>query len=84
MSLKYLFFYYFMIVTPLLLLVLFAKMGSISSTFFSIGLLIYTLIYHPVISGIRLMLLGKIDKSDFFKNFIPFWNLKYAKDLFCF
>ena len=84
MNLKYPFFYYFMISTPLLILLLFSKMHLISSTFFSISLLSYALLYHPLISGLRLVLLGKIAKSDFLKNLIPFWNLKYTKDLFSF
>jgi hypothetical protein len=84
MNLRYSFFYYFMILTPLLLLILFAKKGDISSAFFTISILFYGVIYHPLISGIRLFLLNKIGKKDIPKTLIPFWNLKFAKDLYSF
>jgi len=45
-------------------------------------LLLYALIYHPTISGIRLISMGKIEKGDFWKNYIPFWNKKYFRNLF--
>lgn len=71
-----------MIITPLLLLILFLKKGDITSVFFTISLLFYGIIYHPLISGIRLFLLNKIEKSEIPKTLIPFWNLRFAKDLY--
>jgi hypothetical protein len=82
MNLKNGMFYYFMIITPLLLLVLFVKNGGISSGFFTNTILFYAIVYHPLISGVRLFQLGKISKSEILKSLIPFWNLKFAKDLF--
>jgi len=82
MKLKYGMFYYFLILTPLLLLVLFSKNGDISSTFFANAILFYAILYHPLVSGIRLFRLGIISKKDILKSLIPFWNLRYAKDLF--
>jgi hypothetical protein len=45
-------------------------------------LLIYCFIYHPIISGLRLMALGKISGSKFLYNFIPAWNTRYFRALF--
>jgi len=82
MNLKVLPFYLFLIATPLLIMVLFSKMGSVNSTEFTISLLFYSLIYHPLISGIRLYFLGVIHKKDIIKNLIPFWNFKFYPQLF--
>lgn len=45
---------------------------------------LYALVYHPTISGVRLLTLNKISKKEFWKNYIPFWNKKYFRDLFFF
>jgi hypothetical protein len=45
-------------------------------------LLAYIIVYHPLISGLRLLQTHKISKRDFWKNFIPFWNDKYWTFLF--
>ena len=79
---KNIFVYYLLIVFPIILLGLGAKTGYISATAFSGALLIYALIYHPIVSGLRLLQSGKINKSEFWKNFIPFWNDKYWTFLF--
>ncbi len=82
MNLKYLPFYLFLIATPLLIMVLFSKMGYIHPAEFTISLFTYSLIYHPIISGIRLYVLGVISKKDIIKNLIPFWNFKFYRQLF--
>jgi len=53
-----------------------------SSRLFIISILIYGLVYHPLMCGIRLIQMEKISSKDFFKNFIPFWNKKYFDTLF--
>ena len=46
-------------------------------------LVIYCAIYHPLISGLRLMSLGIIRESDLPKAFIPgYYNWKYFSILF--
>ena len=59
-----------------------AKIGLLSPSAFTIGLFFYALVYHPFISGKRLLALRTIDKFQFINNFIPFWNFKYFDILF--
>ncbi len=80
--LKSLFFFYIVLFSPFLLLIYFVKTGYINSTFFAISMLTYAIVYHPFISGLRLIQIGKIQKKNFFKNFIPFWRTKYFFSLF--
>jgi hypothetical protein len=80
--LKNIAFYYLLIVLPLAAIVIFVRMGQINSEVFFVAILIYALLYHPMISGLRLLSAGKIQRSDFMYNFIPFWNLKYFEFLF--
>jgi uncharacterized membrane protein len=82
MNLKNLGLFYLMIVVPIATLLLLLKEGQISSQFFTIGLLVYFLVYHPLISGLRLVQSGKIEQSKFWYNFIPGWNTKYFSFLF--
>jgi hypothetical protein len=82
MILKNIFIYYLLIVLPLLVLAFGIKSEWISSVTFAIGLLVYALVYHPLISGMRLIALGKIKPSMLGYNFIPFWNGKYFASLF--
>jgi len=74
--------FYVLIIVPLLTLVLLSKLNLISDQFFVIVLLLWALIYHPYVSGKRLMAIGKIKKEDFLLNFIPFWNMKFFDSLF--
>lgn len=74
--------FYLYIVFPLLTISLLLKLELINSTVFTIGILIYAIIFHPIISGIRLQQLGVTKSSDFYKNFIPLWNLQYFEALF--
>ena len=54
----------------------------LNATFFSIFILTYCVIYHPYVTGKRLLNMGVIDKRHFWKTFIPSWNWKYYPDLF--
>lgn len=74
--------YYLTIIIPLATLVLLMKGGEITSTAFTILILIYGLLYHPYISGRRLIDLAVIEKSNFYKNFIPLWNFRFFSKLF--
>jgi hypothetical protein len=80
--LKNIAYYYLLIVLPLAAIVILARMGEIGSEVFFVAMLTYALIYHPIISGLRLLSAGKIRRSEFKYNFIPFWNLKYFEFLF--
>lgn len=71
-----------MIFLPMFLLGVALKYQYLNSNVFVILLAFYCFLYHPMLSGLRLVSLKKIHKSDFWKTFIPFWNLKYLPDLF--
>ncbi len=59
-----------------------SKNQYIGSNIFTLLLAIYALIYHPIISGLRLVALGIISKQDLMKCFIPFWPQKFYKSLY--
>jgi hypothetical protein len=82
MRLTNLFFFYFILAFPLLGLIALSRPHQIDSTIFVAGLIVWGLIYHPLICGLRLLEAGKIRRTDFVFNFIPFWNLKYFHFLF--
>ena len=79
---KRLLLYYLAIIGPLLLLVILVTFYDLTPKYFMIGLLLYALIYHPLISGYRLYVSGVIERKEIWRNFIPFWNAKYFEFLF--
>jgi hypothetical protein len=82
MIFKNLFVYYLFIVLPLFALVLGVKYKLYSSNGFVIGFVFYVFVYHPLVSGLRLLHKNKIKSSEFWRNFIPLWNTKYFTSLF--
>jgi hypothetical protein len=74
--------YYSLIFLPLLLLIGASKYHYLNANVFVLLLAFYCFLYHPIVSGLRLISLKKIPKSEFWRNFIPFWNLRYFSDLF--
>jgi len=79
---KKIYLFYCFLLIPFMTFVLAVKYNYISNFSFILFLIIYSLVYHPLISGIRLVQSKKISKKDFWKNFIPFWNNKYYWFLF--
>lgn len=72
--------YYILILVPLAFVV---NIGRFASDIFFILLLCYAFIYHPTITGLRLIHLGVIDKKDLWKIYIiPFWYTKYFSIIF--
>lgn len=74
--------FYGLIFIPLAALVVSVKLGIVSAEIFIVLLLCYLFAYHPYISGRRLISMKKLDRKDFWRTFIPFWNTKYFKTLF--
>jgi hypothetical protein len=74
--------FYAAIFLPLISVVLMSRTRFIDSMMLVILFFVYAFIYRPLISGYRLILLGAIKKSDLFRNFIPFWNIRYYNLLF--
>lgn len=81
-SLKNTFNFYILLLAPFMILMLVSNLNLIGAEAFSVILLLWALVYHPYVSGSRLIALGKIKKQDFKYNFIPLWNLKYFDALF--
>ena len=74
--------YYLLISLPLALLAVAIRNHFMANNVFALSLMVYCLVYHPAISGLRLLASGKINKSQYWLNFVPFWNKKYFKFLF--
>jgi hypothetical protein len=74
--------FYMYISWPFLTMVLLAKAGLLSGGAFMILVLTYALVYHPLISGLRLVATNKIPKDRLWLTFIPFWNWRYFSYLF--
>ena len=77
---KNLIIYYFTILIPLPILVWLAFSNKTNS--FVILLLFYALVYRPIIDGYRLIEKGVISKKGFWELFIPFWSIKWFKELY--
>jgi hypothetical protein len=82
MNLKNLWCFYLSIILPFVGLVLLSKYHYIGNSLFVLGLALFIFIYHPLISGLRLVQAGKIKRSEFYRNFIPMWNFRYFNFLF--
>jgi hypothetical protein len=74
--------FYVYLFFPISTMVLLSKLNLISSDIFMYGILFYSLFYHSLISGIRLLQLKVCSINDVWRTFIPFWNLKYFDILF--
>jgi hypothetical protein len=73
-------FYYFAILVPIPFLIWVAI--NKESLLFVLFLFLYAIIYRPILDGYRLFKKGIIKKTEFWKVFIPFWRLKYFKNLY--
>ena len=65
---------------PLVVLAWLNREHEISSQVFTVLMLVYALLYHPLISMVRLVTLGFATKQDIWKSLIPIWNWKYSAD----
>ena len=81
-SLKKLAVFYAAIFLPIAAISILRRTGIADSQIFVILLSIYAFIYHPIMSGLRLVSIGAIRKSEFVWNFLPGWNLKFWNLLF--
>jgi hypothetical protein len=74
--------FYAYILTPIVIMMSLTMLQLIDSRTFTIAILGYALVYHPWISGLRLVALAVITPSKLIYNFIPFWNTRYFDYLF--
>lgn len=68
--------------SPILILMLLNSLFKIDPILFACLILSYAIIYHPTIIEKRLLYKKTIRESDFFKNYIPFWNMQYYSEAF--
>lgn len=74
--------FYGLIFLPLAAIISAAKFGFVTSDIFVVSLAVYVFLYHPCISGLRLIYLDKLTRKNFWKMFIPFWGTRYFKASF--
>ena len=67
--------YYIFILVPILFMVWWVIQHSDNPYLFVLLLLLYALVYHPIIDGVRLRQKNLITKSEAIKLFIPFNNI---------
>ncbi len=74
--------FYLILTAPAIVLFVLKKGEYIDSKIFAIILILFVLVFNPIISGLRLIQSGKIKRSEFWYNLIPGWNTKYFIFLF--
>lgn len=72
--------YYLQILLPVALVVYLYESELYESAL--IAILVYALIYRPLVDGHRLIRLGQLPKKDRWKMFIPFYGSKYFGALY--
>jgi hypothetical protein len=60
---------------------LFLLLSLYGAFWFSAFLLIYILLYRPILHIFRLLTLKKIDEKDAWKLFLPFYHTRYWKNI---
>lgn len=71
--------FWILVIIPLAALLL-ALHYDYEKTFF-FGLIIYAIVYRPILNIVRLLQLRKISRKDIWKFFIPFYDVIYTKSL---
>jgi len=74
--------FYILILLPLLGIGLLAKFKYLSPIEFAWAMGIYCLVYHPLISILRLVKYNKVTRSEIWLCFIPCYDWKYFSFLF--
>ncbi|HLX93570.1 MAG TPA: hypothetical protein VKR32_17930 [Puia sp.] len=73
---------YLSVFLPVFAIVYAVKNHYLSEVGFMWALGLYVLVYHPMISSLRLLNAGKISSAEIWKCFLPFYNWKYFSFLF--
>ncbi|WP_346237314.1 hypothetical protein ABDK00_011210 [Niabella insulamsoli] len=71
--------YYLLIIVPFVFVFWSAQL---SGSTFVVSMLIYAMIYRPIVDGVRLIHLGLLKRSEIWKMFIPFYPVGYIKELY--
>ena len=70
------------ILIPIYLIIYWSKVGTISTNEFVIYLLIYSFVYHPTVSGFRLLTLKKLSIQEFIIVYNPITIVRFYKFLY--
>ena len=73
-------YYYLQILLPMALMVYLYECELYETTL--VLILVYVLIYRPIVDGFRLIRLRQLPKKDLWKMFIPFYGAKYFGALY--
>lgn len=79
---KNLLLYYLFILIPIIALVWLFSSGVIDTTFLSISILIYAVVYRTIIDGMRLAARNILPKKHIWKMIIPGKRYTYFKELY--
>jgi hypothetical protein len=74
--------FYVLLLVPLTAAIVLYRSGHLHPVVFGGYILLYILVYHPIIAGIRLLKGKKITKKQFMYNFIPGWNTLFFNYLY--
>jgi len=73
-------YYYLQILLPVALIVYLYECERYETTL--VAILMYVLVYRPLVDSHRLIRLGQMPKKDRWKMFIPFYGAKYFGALY--
>jgi len=73
-------FYYLQILLPVALMVYLYERELYATTL--VAILVYVLLYRPLVDSHRLIRLGEMPRKDRWKMFIPFYGAKYFGALY--
>ncbi|MET3980846.1 hypothetical protein ABIB62_003451 [Mucilaginibacter sp. UYP25] len=74
------FFYYLLLLLPIAFIFWLSKNGNTASV--GIAILLYAIVYRPLIDGYKLIIKGIIAKKDIWKMYIPSTYRRYFKELY--
>jgi hypothetical protein len=72
--------FYFLILLPLPVIYTVYKIGT--PIFATVLIIMYVLVYRPIINGLRLRELGLVERKEFWMLFVPFYSLKYFHSIY--
>lgn len=74
-----LYIYYILVIIPLVFIYFVSKQEN--DTFIYL-LFFYALVYRPVLDALKLITNNIISKDMIYKVFIPFWRIRFYKELY--
>jgi len=72
--------YWFFVLVPIAMIIL--AYYELQNNCWVIFLLVYVIVYRPLLDGMRLVKLNLINKSEVWKLLIPFYRIRFFKQLY--